>query len=101
MRSRASYRAEDPRRSLSAVPGREAGRNYNDRALTDLIGEQSSRSDEFANRWAAHNGEVRTTAIRTPQGRRRVPQPRRASSTAADSQTEIADIIERLVALVP
>ncbi len=33
----------------------EAGRNPYDRGLTDLIGELSTRSDEFRTRWAAHN----------------------------------------------
>lgn len=33
----------------------EAGRNPNDRALQDLIGELSTRSDEFRTRWGAHN----------------------------------------------
>jgi len=35
----------------------EAGRNPYDRALTDLVGELSTRSEEFRTRWAAH--EVR------------------------------------------
>ena len=33
----------------------QAGRNPNDRNLQDLIGELSTRSDEFRVRWAAHN----------------------------------------------
>jgi len=33
----------------------EAGRHPYDRGLTDLIGELSTRSDEFRIRWAAHN----------------------------------------------
>jgi transcriptional regulator with XRE-family HTH domain len=33
----------------------EAGRNPYDRALSDLIGELSTRSEMFRNRWAAHN----------------------------------------------
>ncbi len=33
----------------------EAGRNPYDRDLSDLIGELSTRSDTFRNRWAAHN----------------------------------------------
>jgi transcriptional regulator with XRE-family HTH domain len=36
----------------------EAGRNPYDRSLTDLIGELSTRSEDFRVRWAAHN--VRT-----------------------------------------
>lgn len=33
----------------------EAGRNPYDKSLTDLIGELSTRSDDFRVRWAAHN----------------------------------------------
>jgi transcriptional regulator with XRE-family HTH domain len=33
----------------------EAGRNPYDRQLSDLVGELSTRSDEFRVRWAAHN----------------------------------------------
>jgi transcriptional regulator with XRE-family HTH domain len=33
----------------------EAGRNPYDKALTDLIGELSTRSETFGTRWAAHN----------------------------------------------
>ena len=33
----------------------EAGRNPYDNGLTALVGELSTRSDEFATRWAAHN----------------------------------------------
>lgn len=38
-----------------AVLHTTAGRDPYDRALTDLIGELSTRSDEFRTRWAAHN----------------------------------------------
>jgi hypothetical protein len=33
----------------------EAGRNPYDRGLSDLIGELSTRSETFRNRWATHN----------------------------------------------
>jgi transcriptional regulator with XRE-family HTH domain len=33
----------------------EAGRNPYDRSLTDLVGELSTRSEDFRARWAAHN----------------------------------------------
>ncbi len=33
----------------------EAGRDPYDRALYDLVGELSTRSEEFRTRWAAHN----------------------------------------------
>jgi transcriptional regulator with XRE-family HTH domain len=38
-----------------AVLRAEAARNPYDRAFTDLIGDLSTRSDEFRTRWAAHN----------------------------------------------
>lgn len=38
-----------------AILRAEAGRDPHDRQLTDLIGELSTRSDEFRIRWAAHN----------------------------------------------
>jgi transcriptional regulator with XRE-family HTH domain len=39
----------------------EAGRNPYDRALTDLVGELSTRSEEFRTRWAAHNVHLHRT----------------------------------------
>jgi len=39
----------------------EAGRNPYDRQLSDLIGELSTRSDEFRVRWAAHNVRFHST----------------------------------------
>ena len=36
----------------------EAGRNPYDKGLTDLVGELSTRSEEFRTRWAAHNVRV-------------------------------------------
>jgi transcriptional regulator with XRE-family HTH domain len=47
----------------------EAGRNPYERALTDLIGELSTRSEDFRTRWAAHN----VRAYRTGQQRFRHP----------------------------
>ncbi|HEY8718343.1 helix-turn-helix transcriptional regulator [Pengzhenrongella sp.] len=40
---------------MVAVLRAEAGRSPYDRALTDLVGELSTRSEEFRTRWAAHN----------------------------------------------
>jgi transcriptional regulator with XRE-family HTH domain len=40
---------------MVAVLRAEAGRTPFDRALTDLVGELSTRSEEFRTRWAAHN----------------------------------------------
>jgi transcriptional regulator with XRE-family HTH domain len=38
----------------------EAGRNPRDRALSGLVGELSTRSDDFRRRWAAHNVRLHT-----------------------------------------
>jgi hypothetical protein len=40
---------------MVAVLRAEAGRSPFDRGLTDLIGELSTRSEDFRSRWAAHN----------------------------------------------
>jgi len=42
----------------------EAGRNPYDKALTDLIGELSTRSDFFRTRWAAHNVRFHNTGVK-------------------------------------
>ena len=42
----------------------EAGRDPYDRDLTDLIGELSTRSDEFRTRWAAHNVRLHQTGAK-------------------------------------
>ena len=42
----------------------EAGRDPYDRGLSDLIGELSTRSDEFRVRWAAHNVRVHATGVK-------------------------------------
>jgi transcriptional regulator with XRE-family HTH domain len=47
----------------------EAGRNPHDRALQDLVGELSTRSQEFRSRWAAHNVRYHHT------GRKRLHHP--------------------------
>jgi transcriptional regulator with XRE-family HTH domain len=43
----------------------EAGRNPYDRGLTDLIGELSTRSEQFRTWWAAHNVKLHYTATKT------------------------------------
>ena len=68
----------------------EAGRNPYDRQLSDLIGELSTRSEEFRVRWAAHHVRIHTTgtkrfhhpvvgdlelAFELPAGRRPQPEP--------------------------
>jgi transcription regulator MmyB-like protein/helix-turn-helix protein len=42
----------------------QAGRDPYDRQLSDLIGELSTRSDEFRVRWAAHNVRIHTTGAK-------------------------------------
>jgi transcriptional regulator with XRE-family HTH domain len=44
-----------------AILRAEAGRNPYDRALTDLIGQLSTRSEEFGVRWAAHDVKFHRT----------------------------------------
>jgi transcriptional regulator with XRE-family HTH domain len=48
-----------------AVLRSEAGRNPYDRNLTDLIGELSTRSEEFRLRWAAHDVRFHRTGTKT------------------------------------
>ncbi len=43
----------------------EAGRSPADRALSDLVGELTTRSDEFSARWARHNVRLHNTARKT------------------------------------
>jgi hypothetical protein len=42
----------------------EAGRDSYDRDLSDLIGQLSTRSDEFRRRWAAHDVRIHTTGVK-------------------------------------
>ena len=42
----------------------EAGRDPYDKALTDLVGELSTRSDEFRVRWAAHDVRLHRTGLK-------------------------------------
>jgi transcriptional regulator with XRE-family HTH domain len=42
----------------------QAGRDPYDRRLSDLIGELSTRSDEFRVRWAAHHVRIHTTGVK-------------------------------------
>jgi transcriptional regulator with XRE-family HTH domain len=48
----------------AAILRAEAGRNPYDRRLSDLIGELSTRSDEFRVRWAAHNVKFHRTGTK-------------------------------------
>src|SRR5947208_13226808 len=47
-----------------AVLRAEAGRNAHDKDLSDLIGELSTRSNEFRVRWAAHNVKLHRTGTK-------------------------------------
>ena len=47
-----------------AILHAEAGRNAYDRRLSDLIGELSTRSDDFRRRWGAHNVQIHKTGIK-------------------------------------
>ncbi|MHA7222398.1 helix-turn-helix transcriptional regulator [Arthrobacter sp. RHLT1-20] len=47
-----------------AILRTEAGRDPYDRGLTDLVGELSTRSEEFRTRWAAHNVRQHYTGIK-------------------------------------
>ncbi|MGJ0184366.1 helix-turn-helix transcriptional regulator [Corynebacterium sp.] len=54
---------------VAAMLRSEAGRNPHDKALTDLIGELTTRSSEFTRRWAAHDVRFHRT------GRKRLHHP--------------------------
>jgi transcriptional regulator with XRE-family HTH domain len=47
-----------------AILRSEAGRDPYDRNLSDLIGELSTRSEEFRTRWAAHNVRIHRTGVK-------------------------------------
>jgi len=42
----------------------EAGRDPYNRALTDLVGELATRSEDFRTRWAAHNVRLHYTGVK-------------------------------------
>jgi transcriptional regulator with XRE-family HTH domain len=52
-----------------AILRSEAGRDPYNRALTDLIGELATRSDEFRTRWAAHDVRLHLTGAKRFQHR--------------------------------
>ena len=47
-----------------AILRAEAGRNPYDRALSDLVGQLSTRSDEFRVRWATHDVKFHRTGTK-------------------------------------
>lgn len=51
-------------RDIVAVLRAEAGRDPSDRALSDLVGELSTRSETFRTLWAAHNVRQHDTGIK-------------------------------------
>ena len=48
-----------------AILRTEAGQDPYDRRLTDLVGELSTRSEDFRTRWAAHDVKLACTGIKT------------------------------------
>jgi transcriptional regulator with XRE-family HTH domain len=48
-----------------AILRTEAGRNPHDKELHDLVGELSTRSEEFRTRWGAHNVRHHSTGLKT------------------------------------
>ena len=53
-----------PTHDTVAILHAEAGRHPYDRRLSDLIGELSTRSDDFRRRWAAHDVQIHTTGVK-------------------------------------
>jgi transcriptional regulator with XRE-family HTH domain len=49
---------------IVAILRTEAGRHPYDRGLSDLVGELSTRSDDFRTRWAAHNVRLHRTGLK-------------------------------------
>jgi hypothetical protein len=47
-----------------AILRTEAGRDPHDKGLHDLVGELSTRSDEFRRRWSSHNVRIHVTGIK-------------------------------------
>src|SRR4051794_5020197 len=54
----------DSARTSVGILRTEAGRNPHDKGLTDLIGELSTRSEEFRTLWAAHDVRLHRTGIK-------------------------------------
>lgn len=55
---------EDAANTTVALLHTEAGRDPYDRALSDLVGELSTRSEAFRTRWAAHNVRLHNTGVK-------------------------------------
>jgi transcriptional regulator with XRE-family HTH domain len=54
----------DSARTTVGILRTEAGRNPHDKGLTDLVGELSTRSDDFRTLWAAHDVRLHRTGIK-------------------------------------
>ncbi|MFJ8329908.1 helix-turn-helix transcriptional regulator [Streptomyces sp. NPDC094437] len=67
-----------------AILRAEAGRDPHDRALIDLVGELSTRSDLFRTRWATHN------VLRHPGGVKQIRHPLVGELTLAYEALELA-----------
>jgi hypothetical protein len=55
---------EDAANDTVAILRAAAGRDPYDRGLSDLIGELSTRSEDFRVRWAAHNVKIHRTGTK-------------------------------------
>jgi transcriptional regulator with XRE-family HTH domain len=55
---------DDAANTTVALLRTEAGRDPYDRALSDLVGELATRSEDFRTRWAAHNVRLHHTGIK-------------------------------------
>jgi hypothetical protein len=55
---------DDAANTTVALLRTEAGRDPYDRALTGLVGELATRSDDFRTRWAAHNVRLHRTGLK-------------------------------------
>jgi hypothetical protein len=58
------WKTPKPRIGVIGVLRAEAGRDPYDKRLSDLIGELSTRSQEFRARWAAHDVKLHRTGTR-------------------------------------
>ncbi|KQX75898.1 hypothetical protein [Aeromicrobium sp. Root472D3] len=47
-----------------AILRAETGRDPHDRDLSDLVGQLSTRSDDFRTRWAAHDVRIHATGVK-------------------------------------
>jgi hypothetical protein len=65
-RARAFYPQSETAADITvAIMRTEAGRHPYDKAVHDLVGELSTRSDEFRVRWGAHNVRQHTTGVKS------------------------------------